>query len=151
MGDWVCGISWREWVTFPAPRLLLQNVVLLFFFFFFSLQNMIQRQLDMNTFLPCLTHCSPVPFASTKKKSLLPISCTLALVLLPQDAGSGISTKSVPDSSSPLTPWKLYSVTKNDAALFCVWVSHLLSSVRQTCPFLVRQGDCVSRLLSLEF
>lgn len=35
MGDWVCGISWREWVTFPAPRLLLQNVVLLFFFFFF--------------------------------------------------------------------------------------------------------------------
>lgn len=49
MGDWVCGISWREWVTFPAPRLLPQNVVLLFFFFF-SLQNMIQRQLDMNTF-----------------------------------------------------------------------------------------------------
>lgn len=110
-------------MTFPAPMLLPQNVVLLFFF---SLQNTIQRQLDMNTFLPCLTHCSPVPFASTKKKSLLPISCTLALVLLPQDAGSGISTKSVPDSRSPLTPWKLYSVTKNDAALLCLILTFTL-------------------------
>lgn len=109
-------------MTFPAPMLLPQNVVLLFF----SLQNTIQCQLDMNTFLPCLTHCSPVPFASTKKKSLLPISCTLALVLLPQDAGSGISTNSVPDSRSPLTPWKLYSVTKNDAALLCLILTFTL-------------------------